>query len=222
MRRLAKGRRLPRLEGITRRLKRSKRLIINRRGDGVHSPYAFHLISRVIRNRRPYYCFAELREELRRHTRELARAERPRPIRSSRTLELIFRIAHEEQAQRVLLISGEQTMVPLYLVRTGYVEVLHQVEASGATALSGDYDLILLERLPSETTTLVELGALLSAYQSSPKRTTILINTRSHTAKRLATTLRLQTRPQLSLDLLDLELWVLDPRLTPCRYKAVY
>ena len=83
MRRLAKGRRLPRLEGITRRLKRSKRLIINRRGDGVHSPYAFHLISRVIRNRRPYYCFAELREELRRHTRELARAERPRPIRSS-------------------------------------------------------------------------------------------------------------------------------------------
>ena len=55
MRRLAKGRRLPRLEGLTRRLKRSKRLIINRRGDGVHSPYAFHLISRVIRNRRPYY-----------------------------------------------------------------------------------------------------------------------------------------------------------------------
>ena len=96
------------------------------------------------------------------------------------------------------------------------------MEASGATALSGDYDLILLERLPSEATTLVELGALLSAYQSSPKRTTILINTRSRTAKRLATTLRLQTRPQLSLDLLDLELWVLDPRLTPCRYKAVY
>ena len=113
-------------------------------------------------------------------------------------------------------------MIPLYLVRTGYVEVLHQVEASGATSLSGDYDLILLERLPSEATTLVELGALLSGYQSSPKRTTILINTRSRTAKRLATTLRLQTRPQLSLDLLDLELWVLDPRLTPSRYKAVY
>ena len=222
MRHLAKGRALPRLEGLTRRLKRSKRLIINRRGDGVHSPYAFHLISRVIRNHRPYYCFAELREELKRRSRELARAARPRPIRSARTLELIFRIAHEEQAHRILLVTGEVTMIPLYIVSTGYVEVLHQIEHPTAETATGEYDLILLERLPSEATALTELATLLHAYQSSPRRTTVLITPRSRTAKRLSTALRLQTSPQLSLDLLDLEVWVLDPRLTPCRYKAVY
>ena len=143
-------------------------------------------------------------------------------IRSARTLELIFRIAHEEQAHRILLVTGEVTMIPLYIVSTGYVEVLHQIEHPTAETATGEYDLILLERLPSEATALTELATLLHAYQSSPRRTTVLINTRSRTAKRLSTALRLQTSPQLSLDLLDLEVWVLDPRLTPCRYKAVY
>ena len=111
MNRLHKVKRLVTLRGLTLRLKRSKRLIINRRGDGVHSPYAYHFITRVVRNARPYYCFTGLREALR-QARELSEGKPPRPIRKARTLELVFRIAHELQARHVLLLTGETAFVP--------------------------------------------------------------------------------------------------------------
>ena len=86
-----------------RRLQYSKRLIINRRGDGVHSPFAFHFISRVVRNRRPYYCFEELRAEL--EERKRTGRHLP-PIHRSKALELLFRTAHELEARRLLIVTA--------------------------------------------------------------------------------------------------------------------
>lgn len=228
MNRLHKVKRLVTLRGLTQRLKRSKRLIINRRGDGVHSPYAYHFITRVIRNVRPYYCFTELREALR-QARELSEEKPPRPIRKARTLELIFRIAHELQARHVLLLTGETSFVPRYLMATGSVEQVIERQHIPALSEVSTASLVVVERIPLEDRERSQLSSLLKdlakrkeASETRKERITALVSTRSRTAKRLARLLRGEAKPQLVIDLIDIEVWFFDTRLTPSVYKSVY
>lgn len=228
MNRLHKAKRLVTLRGLTQRLKRSKRLIINRRGDGVHSPYAYHFITRVVRNARPYYCFTELREALR-QARELSEEKPPRPIRKARTLELIFRIAHELQARHVLLLTGETSFVPRYLIATGSVEQVIERQHIPALSEVSTASLVVVERIPLEDRERSQLSSLLKdlvkrkgASVVGTERMTALVSTRSRTAKRLAHSLRGESKPQLIIDLIDIEVWFFDTRLTPSIYKSVY
>ena len=228
MNRLRKVKRLVTLRGLTQRLKRSKRLIINRRGDGVHSPYAYHFITRVVRNARPYYCFTELREALR-QARELSEEKPPRPIRKARALELIFRIAHELQARQVLLLTGETSFVPRYLMATGSVEQVIERQHIPALSEVSTTSLVVVERIPLEDRERSQLSSLLKdlskrkeASVVGTERMTALISTRSRTAKRLARSLRGEAKPQLVIDLIDIEVWFFDARLTPSIYKSVY
>ena len=228
MNRLHKAKRLVTLRGLTQRLKRSKRLIINRRGDGVHSPYAYHFITRVVRNVRPYYCFTELREALR-QARELSEEKPPRPIRKARTLELIFRIAHELQARHVLLLTGETSFVPRYLIATGSVEQVIERQHIPALSEVSTASLVVVERIPLEDRERSQLSSLLKdlvkrkgASVVGTERMTALVSTRSRTAKRLAHSLRGESKPQLIIDLIDIEVWFFDTRLTPSIYKSVY
>ena len=228
MNRLRKVKRLVTLRGLTQRLKRSKRLIINRRGDGVHSPYAYHFITRVVRNVRPYYCFTELREALR-QARELSEEKPPRPIRKARTLELIFRIAHELQARHVLLLTGETSFVPRYLMATGSVEQVIDRQHIPALSEVSTASLVVVERIPLEDRERTQLSSLLKdlakrkeASETRKERITALVSTRSRTAKRLARALRGESKPQLVIDLIDIEVWFFDARLTPSIYKSVY
>ena len=228
MNRLRKVKRLVTLRGLTQRLKRSKRLIINRRGDGVHSPYAYHFITRVVRNVRPYYCFTELREALR-QARELSEGKPPRPIRKARTLELIFRIAHELQARHVLLLTGETSFVPRYLMATGSVEQVIERQHIPALSEVSTASLVVVERIPLDDRERSQLSSLLKdlakrkeASVVGTERMTALVSTRSRTAKRLARSLRGEAKPQLVIDLIDIEVWFFDARLTPSIYKSVY
>lgn len=228
MNRLRKVKRLVTLRGLTQRLKRSKRLIINRRGDGVHSPYAYHFITRVVRNARPYYCFTGLREALR-QARELSEGKPPRPIRKARTLELVFRIAHELQARHVLLLTGETSFVPRYLMATGSVEQVIERQHIPALSEVSTASLVVVERIPLEDRERSQLSSLLKdlakrkeASVVGTERMTALISTRSRTAKRLARLLRGEAKPQLIIDLIDIEVWFFDARLTPSIYKSVY
>ncbi|WP_314055666.1 hypothetical protein [Porphyromonas catoniae] len=228
MNRLRKVKRLVTLRGLTQRLKRSKRLIINRRGDGVHSPYAYHFITRVVRNVRPYYCFTELREALR-QARELSEGKPPRPIRKARTLELIFRIAHELQARHVLLLTGETSFVPRYLIATGSVEQVIERQHIPALSEVSTASLVVVERIPLDDRERSQLSSLLKdlakrkeASVVGTERMTALVSTRSRTAKRLARSLRGEAKPQLVIDLIDIEVWFFDARLTPSIYKSVY
>ncbi len=228
MNRLHKVKRIVTLRGLTQRLKRSKRLIINRRGDGVHSPYAYHFITRVVRNARPYYCFTELREALR-QARELSEEKPPRPIRKARTLELIFRIAHELQARHVLLLTGETSFVPRYLMATGSVEQVIERQHIPALSEVSTASLVVVERIPLDDRERTQLSSLLKdlvkrkeASETRKERITALVSTRSRTAKRLARSLRGEAKPQLIIDLIDIEVWFFDARLTPSIYKSVY
>ena len=182
----------------------------------------------MVRNARPYYCFTELREALR-QARELSEEKPPRPIRKARTLELIFRIAHELQARHVLLLTGETSFVPRYLMATGSVEQVIERQHIPALSEVSTASLVVVERIPLEDRERSQLSSLLKdlakrkeASVVGTERMTALISTRSRTAKRLARLLRGEAKPQLVIDLIDIEVWFFDTRLTPSIYKSVY
>ena len=206
------------LRGVVRRLRYSKRLLINRRGDGVHSPFAYHFITRVVRNRRPYYCFEELRAKVKRVRKNPS--TRP-PIHRKRTLELLFRTAHELEAKHILILTAPSavSLLPDYLYQTGYTESLQvfsvdQLQVAQLQAC----DFLVCEYLPeadileSLIRQCLELTPTFVAalYMPSPRWRHFVGNVEK------------RTTPRLTLDLMDICLHFYDKRLTPSRYKGVY
>lgn len=210
-------RRLPRLGAklqLGRGLKRAKRLLLNQRGDGVHSPFAFGLIHRVVRNRRPYYCFAPLREELRASARSLSQEA----LRSPTALELIYRLLQELRPSEVAYRAAAVSMLPCYLEQSG----LPCLELESQTQELAPRSCLILESWPTEGAELDELTRQLQELcQQSPELMLFVHLSRPRFGRQLEQ-LRAELQPQLVLDLLDLQLWFFDPSLTPSRYKAVY
>lgn len=206
------------LRGVVRRLRYSKRLLINRRGDGVHSPFAYHFITRVVRNRRPYYCFEELRAKVK-HVRKNP-STRP-PIHRTPTLELLFRTAHELEAKHILILTAPSaaSLLPDYLYQTGYTESLQvfSVDQLQVAQLQA-YDFLVCEYLPeadileSLIRQCLELTPTFVAalYMPSPRWRHFVANIEKLIA------------PRLTLDLMDICLHFYDKRLTPSCYKGVY
>lgn len=206
------------LRGVARRLQYSKRLLINRRGDGVHSPFAFHFITRVVRNRRPYYCFEELRGEVKRRRKD---AKTCPPIHRARTLELLFRTAHELEAKNILVVTSQPTtsLLPDYLRHTGYTEAIYVLSVDELQGVSLPYyDLLICEYLPEREV----LEQLLSQCISTSPTLAVALYTPSPRWRRFVSSLDKQVAPRLALDLMDLCLYFYDKRLTPSRYKGVY
>lgn len=206
------------LRGVVRRLRYSKRLLVNRRGDGVHSPFAYHFITRVVRNHRPYYCFEELREKVKRVRKNPS--TRP-PIRRTRTLELLFRTAHELEAKHILILTAPSavSLLPDYLYQTGYTESLQvfSVDKLQVAQLQA-CDFLVCEYLPEADILESLIGQCLeltptfvaALYMPSPRWRHFVANEEKLIA------------PRLTLDLMDICLHFYDKRLTPSHYKGVY
>lgn len=84
-----------------------------RKGFGVHSPFVFNLITKVIEERCPYYCFYDI--ALSRKKQVLHNAIQPRQG------ELLFRLTNYFQPSNILQIGPSQSLSALYLTsyRTG-------------------------------------------------------------------------------------------------------
>jgi len=206
------------LRGVVRRLQYSKRLLINRRGDGVHSPFAFHFITRVVRNRRPYYCFEELHGEVKRRRKD---AKTCPPIHRVRTLELLFRTAHELEAKNILVVTSQPTtsLLPDYLRHTGYTEAVHVLSVGELQGVSLPYcDLLICEYLPEREA----LEQLLSQCISTSPTLTVALYTPSPRWRRLVRGLGKQGAPRPPPPLSGFCPDFYDKRLTPSRYKGVY
>ena len=210
-------RRLPRLGAklqLGQGLRRAKRLLLNQRGDGVHSPFAFGLIHSVIRNRRPYYCFAPLREELRVRARSLSQEA----LRSPAALELIYRLLQELRPSEIAYRAAAVSMLPRYLEHAG----LPCLGLEPQTQELAPRSCLILESWPTEGAELDELTYQLQELcRQSPELMLFAHLSRPRFGRQLEQ-LRAELQPQLVLDLLDLQLWFFDPSLTPSRYKAVY
>ena len=189
-------------------------MLLNQRGDGVHSPFAFGLIHRVVRNRRPYYCFAPLREELRVRARSLSQEA----LRSPTALELIYRLLQELRPSEVAYRAAAVSMLPHYLEQSG----LPCLELETQTQELAPRSCLILESWPTEGAELDELTRQLQELcRQSPELMLFVHLSRPRFGRQLEQ-LRAELQPQLVLDLLDLQLWFFDPSLTPSRYKAVY
>lgn len=90
----------------------------HRRGYGVHSPSAFHFITRVVYERTPYYRYKDLAAEQRRLAREQGRAWAG--AESRKLKRLLFRIVNHVCPQTVI-DAGTPSAAALYLraARTG-------------------------------------------------------------------------------------------------------
>lgn len=206
--------RLRSLEAVRRRLRYSKRLLVNRRGDGVHSPFAFHFISKVVRNRRPFYCFTELAPRVEQE------AEGRQPKRTRRICELLFRTAHELQAGHILHLGPSGGLLEAYLMQTGYTSSWQS--SPSLDALPQDalppLDLIILE----DPSLLPQLSSQLARWLEASPRLTIACYTLDRSAHRRWEACQESLPARLQLDLLDLQLAFYDERLTPTSYKGVY
>lgn len=120
------------MPGITRRIVRPSRLaathgltgvtsplshimhLRRRKGHGIHSPYLYHLITDVLFNRHPYYCFDALRllSPADKHAHRLGR--------------LLFRLAQDAGVTHSLYVGSTGTPDLAYLSMAG---AKHRVDA---------------------------------------------------------------------------------------------
>ncbi len=87
------------------------RRITHRRGYGVHSPFAFNFITRVVYERTPYYKYADLRAEEKRRKRTECAGWRYEPLKVKR---LLFRLVNYARP-RTIIDAGCLSASSLYL-----------------------------------------------------------------------------------------------------------
>jgi predicted O-methyltransferase YrrM len=99
------------------------RKIYHGKGHGVHSPFAFQLITKVIKEHCPYYCYSEIKKI----RKEIATVIPPGVFRKeairSRDGELLFRLANYFKPEKMLLLGSSFGLAALYL--TAYASGLH-------------------------------------------------------------------------------------------------
>ena len=81
------------------------RRIPHRRGYGIHSPFAFNLVTGVIYNAEAYYAYDALREQ---HAAW-------RSVWLEKDARLVFRLANHQEAQRVAMVAAPGDCLATYI-----------------------------------------------------------------------------------------------------------
>lgn len=92
---------LKRIRTAFSRYRRSK-------GFGIHSPFAFHFVLRVLREKSPYYAYEridEMRDLSRSCRNESPRARRPRVI-SKKSARMVFRLVNHFNPLKILMLGA--------------------------------------------------------------------------------------------------------------------
>lgn len=79
------------------------------KGFGIHSPFAFHFVLRVLREKSPYYAYKridEMRELSRSCRNESPRAKRPRVI-SKKSARMVFRLVNHFNPLKILMLGAD-------------------------------------------------------------------------------------------------------------------
>lgn len=213
-----KAQRTPLLYRLSRGIYRTKRAVLNRRGDGVHSPYAFATIRQVFRNPYPFNAFELLGLRLQEQAPYIKELYGDRLVRRKSVAEVIFRLIHREGLGRIALISAKESLLVSYLEATGKVSSLAHTCKLPSQEILDQAEIIIIEDLQKEL--IPDLEQWLRSLPSRPAPLSILWH-RSH--PRLGKYIKLWRQvacPTVSFCSLDLELWVWRPQLTPGHYKV--
>jgi hypothetical protein len=122
------------------------RYLFCRKGYGVHSPFVYDLITDVIEEKRPYYCYEQLKRKY------LASGKRNNKYLSRRKYELLFRMANKFKPATSLVIADDSGLSALYV--TAFSKDARCVSVGGSDACDyGDekYDLIVCSRFSQDT-----------------------------------------------------------------------
>lgn len=193
------------------RLIRTIHYLFHRKGHHVHSPYVFHLITRVVEERLPYYCFSTLAMD----TRERRQSSSYRGIQRQRVLEFIFRLAVWGKYKRALISSSEDSIVGEYLrvqgIKTEFAEI---------TVLPKDHKeplLIILEHEPPSGE--YSDGQI---WEHLPNGSVLLLHCPCRKGPLYSLWLDLKKNPhaRVGLDLGDVFLFVFDRNLNKRMYRA--
>lgn len=204
---------------LYRGLKRTKRAVLNRRGDGVHSPFAFDLIRQVFRNPHPYTAFTELGIMPSEH-KYLAKLYGDRLLKGTRSCELIFRLVHRLAKGEVLLIAPKDSLLPKYIQATGKVQVLNHTSnvPRGLPRQAMPSTIIIEDLLPED---LPHLEQLLHTWRAC-RDGIIILHHHNPVIRKLTPRLRSIAMPDATFDSLDVELWVCRHMLTKGHYKVYH
>jgi predicted O-methyltransferase YrrM len=107
-------------------VRRLCRTVFCRGGYGVHSPFAFDLITTVIEERSRYYCYGmldDLRAQLRQERRRIRYGGRELTVRrairrlcfSTEGCRLLFRLANRFRPAKILVVGSGFGLTPLYV-----------------------------------------------------------------------------------------------------------
>ena len=105
---------------VMKKMKFLKRILIwllrfrKRRGYGVHSPFAFNLITGVFYEKAPYYDYDYLRKVVSK-TRKKSKTHWKRYLENYRVYELLFRLANYAEANTILEIGTSIGVSSIYL-----------------------------------------------------------------------------------------------------------
>lgn len=205
---------------LVRHLKRSKCFLFNRRGDGVHSPYAFRLIRQVLRNPHPYVAFTHLATLLSEHRDGLRQSYEHRALCNKRYLETIFRLGVDARVDQALVVGWKDGLVAQYLstaLSSRRVLVFTPNEPISASRLSASR-LIVLEATAIEQ--LDTLAEALCKRERSTEPSLLILNSYNPEIRRAKALLRRQLCPDIQFDLKGLDIWVWRLGLTPGNYSV--
>ena len=107
-------------------INRLYRTIFCRGGHGVHSPFVFDLITKVVEEKESYYCYERLsavRKQLQQNCDKIICRDREYAIKdflnkfcfSEREYQLLFRLANRFQPQTIYVLGSDLGLAPLYL-----------------------------------------------------------------------------------------------------------
>lgn len=75
-------------------------------GFGIHSPFAYHFIVRVLKETTPYYCYADLRDRRRLTVRMVSRESVRYSVMSLQNAKMIVRVAAFFNPRRVMVLGS--------------------------------------------------------------------------------------------------------------------
>lgn len=197
---------LPRLWQWLRRLP-------HRKGYGIHSPFAFQLVTGVVYCREAYYAYTPLSQ-----TRVTQRGQL-----SEQDDQLLFRLANHQMARRVLLVGSEMERPAAYIQAARTEAELVQVErVEDWSKVFDRYDMVVVNCPMEQSLGQVEALARLAV---PPSRSALLVLCgiyRSERAQALWKVLKASTAFTLSFDLHRIGLLYMRPELKKQDYIINY
>ncbi|MDO4707353.1 MAG: hypothetical protein Q4A61_02870 [Porphyromonadaceae bacterium] len=206
---------------LGRHIKRTKCMLLNRRGDGVHSPFAFRIIRQVLRNPHPYGAFAKLKVLQRTRRDAIREATQHRAIISRKHLEIIFRLAVDCEATYIHLLTTNPSLVADYITEARPLALISQTFSEHQDMFPLEIrkaELIVVEDIQAEALEL--LTQALISRDLSPQAHILVLNTYNPKIRVSLKELRKKLKADVQFDLKGLEIWVWRKGITPGRYSV--